>query len=228
MIHLIFGDNQKDSRNYLKSLTENKEIVSFTAENLDLTTLAQVVSSNSFFATDQIIVLESFFTQIKRGKEKDAVLDYLVQHENEHEIILWEGKTLEKSSYKAFKKPSIHEFKLPQHLFAFLESLSPGNANTSIRMHHEVLRTLETEIIFFMLVRQFRLLLDGFSAKDKTSEYKRLAPWQRSKLDKQAEKFGYEKLVLNYRSLFSIDKAQKTGKLPSTLPDTIDFFLNAI
>lgn len=228
MIYLIFGDNQKDSRNYLRSLTVEREVVSFTSENLDLTALTQAVSGSSFFAADQVVVLEDFFTQTKKSKEKDAILDFLTQHESEHEIILWEGKPLEKSSYKKFNKPSIHEFKLPQHLFAFLESIAPGNAKISIRLHHDLLRTVEPEIIFFMLVRQFRLLLDGFSAGEKISEYKRLAPWQRSKLDKQAERFGYENLVLNYRSLFSIDKAQKTGKLPSSLPDTIDFFLNAI
>ena len=81
-------------------------------------------------------------------------------------------------------------------------------------------------MVFFMLIRQFRLLL---ALREKSTvhidEVKRLAPWQMGKLQKQALLFSPEKLVFLYSQLADIDANHKIGKLSLPLDSTIDIFL---
>jgi len=60
---------------------------------------------------------------------------------------------------------------------------------------------MEPELIFFMLVRQFRIML-GIEASDKIDEVKRMAPWQLSKMQRQAKMFGEAKLKSSHEKLF--------------------------
>ena len=83
---------------------------------------------------------------------------------------------------------------------------------------------MEPELIFFMLVRQFRIML-GQEGVDRIDEVKRMAPWQLGKMQRQAKTFGEEKLKSTYQKLFEIDLALKTGKIPYSLERSIDFFL---
>jgi hypothetical protein len=121
-------------------------------------------------------------------------------------------------------------FKLPQTLFVFLDSFKPGNGKILIKLFHQTIETTEPEMVFFMLVRQIRLLLAvSEQARDETiDELKRLAPWQRTKLEQQAKQFGPEELKKIYARLFLIEQGQKTGNLPNTILTSIDFFLLSI
>jgi hypothetical protein len=87
---------------------------------------------------------------------------------------------------------------------------------------------METELIFFMIVRQFRLMISQLETGAKIEETKRLQSWQTGKLSSQANSFGKERLISLYDKLFEIDLAQKTGKLPYSLDKSIDIFLLAL
>ena len=77
-----------------------------------------------------------------------------------------------------------------------------------------------------MIIRQFRLLLGlSESSNNNIDEIKRLAPWQKSKLVRQASLFGVDKLKQIYKMLYKIDKSQKTGKSPLTLVQDIDILM---
>jgi DNA polymerase III delta subunit len=79
-----------------------------------------------------------------------------------------------------------------------------------------------------MIVRQFRILLNLITNETPIDEVKRMAPWQLSKLKRQAEFFGLEKLKSIYKSLLDIDLNSKTGKSPANLKKSIDFFLSGL
>ncbi|MEM3041809.1 MAG: hypothetical protein QXG97_07300, partial [Nitrososphaerota archaeon] len=85
--------------------------------------------------------------------------------------------------------------------------------------------TLEPEIIFAMLIRQFRLLLALQEANSQIDDLRRIKPWQQKKIILQSQQFGKEKLLSLYKMLYEIDHKQKTGKLPLSLNSTIDIFL---
>ena len=62
-------------------------------------------------------------------------------------------------------------------------------------------------------------------SKENIDEVKRIAPWQKSKIVRQASLFGEEKLKLIYKKLYKIDKTTKTGKSNLTLVQNIDILL---
>ena len=131
---------------------------------------------------------------------------------------------IEDTAKKLGKKAKVHVFKFPQKLFSFLDSLIPKNS--SIPLFHELLTTTESELIFFMIIRQFRILLSLKEPANETiDEVKRMAPWQKSKLQKQASLFSKKKLVSLYNSLYEIELSQKTGFSAMSITDSIDFFL---
>jgi len=63
------------------------------------------------------------------------------------------------------------------------------------------------------------------NSKNNIDELKKLAPWQKSKLIRQAEMFGSQNLKKIYKKLYKIDKAQKTGSSGLTIVQQIDMLL---
>src|SRR6185437_11189988 len=126
-------------------------------------------------------------------------------------------------------------YKLPQTLFQLLDAIQPGNNKTLIKLFHQTIDTTETEMVFFMLIRQFRILLgikpvqpqglNSFEPQGNNliDELKRMQPWQKTKLEQQANKFELSHLLNLYDKLFQIEVGQKTGGLTSPLVSTIDF-----
>ena len=104
-----------------------------------------------------------------------------------------------------------------------MDSLKPNNSQ-SVVLFHVCLKTTEPEIMFSMIVRQFRIML-ALSLNSSIDEIKRLAPWQKSKILSQATSFGNKKLTKNLKKLYEIDKNQKTGKTSLSLEKNIDIFL---
>jgi len=78
-----------------------------------------------------------------------------------------------------------------------------------------------------MLQRQFRILLALSEPSENVpiDELIRLAPWQTGKLERQALSFDLETLKKIYRKLYEIETGQKTGTLPLSLSQSIDFLL---
>jgi DNA polymerase III delta subunit len=111
-------------------------------------------------------------------------------------------------------------------MFGFLDSILPKKGKNAIEQFHKTLTTEEAEFVFFMMVRHIRMLLALSSpSEDEIDEIKRMAPWQKSKLIKQAQTFSQKNLLDFYNRLFSIDVAMKTGNLATNLVQTIDFLL---
>lgn len=226
MITIIHGSDIVSSRKYfLEEKEKHQDAQAFDGEKITATDLAQIFEGGGLFEETKTIFIENFFSRKKRKDEFSLLSDYL-QKQSSHTIYLWEGKELEKSSLNSFKTATPRVFKLPQTLFLFLDNLRPGNGKELIKLFHQTLETTDAEMIFFMLVRQFRLLL-AVSEPSETpiDELKRLAPWQMTKLQQQAKLFGTEKLKTIYHQLFLLENGQKTGTLSNSILTNIDFLL---
>jgi hypothetical protein len=230
MITIIHGNDISASREYFFNQRKNLEgSILLHDDDVNITHLSQIFEGGGLFESSKSIFIEQFLSKRAKSSEKDAILKYLQSQAKTHHIFLLEMKELQLSTLKQFKDSQIKAFKLPSSLFAFLDSLRPGNNHQSIFLFQQTLPATEIELVFFMLVRQFRLLLCLVeNSSDNISEVNRLSPWQRSKLEKQAKLFGKDKLLDIYARLFEIEKAQKTGYLPSGLSSTIGFFLAKI
>ena len=226
MITIIHGDDIASSRKYfIEQKSKNKDSIVFDGEKVTTSDILQVLDGGALFAETKLVFIEDFFSKRKPGKEFDDIIS-LVEKNDQASIYFWEGKTLTKRYTSLFKNSQIKVFNIPKDIFAFLENIYPKNLKSLI-LFHNTLKTNEVELIFFMMVRQFRLLLAISDPKaEKTiDEVKRLAPWQIGRLKRQAGYFSPSKLKEIYRKLYEIDLAQKTGNLPLSLTASIDLLL---
>lgn len=230
MLTIVHGSDTAGSRKFF--LDEKKRMadaVLLRESEVSLTFLAQLLEGGGLFENSKNLFIEQFLTERKKSKEKEAITAYFLQQGKAHNIFLWEGKELTAAALTPLKGSIIRAFKLPISLFAFLDALRPGNGRQLIQLFHKSLETTEPEMVFFMLVRQFRLLLALSDPSSETiSEVSRLAPWQKGKMEKQAKLFPTVKLKVIYSRLFEIEIAQKTGMLTQSLISVVDFLLIGI
>jgi DNA polymerase III delta subunit len=226
MLTVIHGTDIVASRKFfLESKLSHPEAVSLDAESVNLTDLAQVIEGGGLFGETKHIFIEQFLSKRKKSGDYKEIIAYLDVHADEHAIMLWENKELDIATQKTFKRASFRPFKLPQTLFAMMDNIKPGNGKQLVAQFHQTIVDTEVEMVFFMIIRQIRMLLALLSsASSEIDEVKRLT-WQRNKMQQQAAKFTETELIGLYNKLFAIEKAQKTGTLSAPLATTIDFFL---
>lgn len=226
MITIFFGEDLTKSRSaFLEAKKQESESLSLEGSKLTLPDLIQAIEGQGLFENKQSVFIEELLSKKKQSKELESLTTYLNNHESS-EIFLWESKELTKKQLQLFPKAKTQQFALPKILFTFLESIRPGNTQQLISLFHNLSDTQEEELLFFMIVRQFRMLLAIIEPSEKNiDEIKRIAPWQQGKLIKQANLFGKERLRTFYQQLYAIEEAMKTGQLTQPLGATVDFFL---
>lgn len=227
MLTIIHGNDVVASRKFFQD--ERARIsgaVLMQQAEVNLTSLAQNLEGGGLFEESKSLFIEEFLSERKKSAEKEAIISYLLAQSVKHEIILWEGKELTNSALTPFKSAKIKLFKLSSTLFALLDGLKPGSGGSLVSLFHKTIETTEAEMVFFMLVRQIRILL-ALSGDNKVniSEVARLAPWQKGKFVRQANLFDLSFLRQRYKRLFEIETAMKTGTLTTPLVSTVDFFL---
>lgn len=231
MITIIHGDNVAQSRNYYIQERENhQEKLILDGTTLKLTDFLQATSNNGLFGDQQTIFIEDLLSKRKASKEVEELTAAIAA--SDASIYLWESKELTAKQLKSFAKATIKAFKIPATVFAFLDSLSPKTKTQSIKLLHQLLETEDANFALFMLQRQVRILLSlhviASEAKQSSttiSEAKRLAPWQKGKMEKQAKSFSLQQLLRLHEQLFQLDLAQKTGTLSQPLDKSLDFLL---
>lgn len=229
MILIIHGNDSKSSREfYFEEKNKLKNPILLNGDGLIFDNIFQAAENSNFFDDKKDILIENFFTKNKANSiEFKRIVEY-INSKKDLSIIFWENDEISKPTLALFKNASLKNFSLPQNLFTFLDLLKPGNSKELIKLFSDNLIKSEAELIFFMIVRQFRIMLNLISNDKPIDEVKRLAPWQSSKLKNQAELFGEKKLKEIYSQLLDIDLSSKTGKSPVNLKKSIDFFLSGL
>lgn len=225
MITIIHGDDTVSSRNYYLS-QKTEQSISFDGEKLTLTDLVQIMEGSSLFLETKKIFIDNFLSKRKIGHEFEEIISFINNHSKDNNVFFWEGKEISKKNLSLFENSTVKTYKLPQMIFTFLDNIKPKSTK-NVLFFHEALLNSETELIFFMLIRQFRLLLalsDDLPGEN-IDEAKRLAPWQKSKLKKQSLLFSISELKGIYKKLYEIDLGLKTGTLNMTLLQAIDILL---
>ena len=227
MITVIHGDDIVSSRNYFISQRGlSSDAVTLHGVTVNLNDVVQAVEGQGLFSEGRHIFIEELLSKRKAGKELTSILACLLENQKNNDIYLWESKDMTAKQLSSLKTVTIKQFKITKTIFQFLDTIRPKNGKTILMLLHKTLETEEIEFVFFMLVRQLRMLLALFEPGDESiDEVKRMAPWQKSKLQKQAKLFTIESLKDLYKKLLDIDIAQKTGGLALPLSETIDFLL---
>lgn len=223
---ILHGENIIASRQKLKEETElfkkkeNSEILRFEGNNINLIALRQALDSFSLIGGDKLIVLENLFSG-RKSKEKEKIIDYLKKN-NPDNLLIWEGKKIDGRSLTAFKK-FVLRFDLPVIIFRFLDSLLPNNNQVSLNLFHQCLNQDPPEILFYLIIKQFRLLILAADLGQKGLVT--MDSWRQQKLISQSQKFGLNRLLKIYRQFLEIDYRQKTGKSPFNLISELDLLL---
>ena len=226
MITILHGTDIASSRDVFfeaKNNAQNPNLLE--GENLTFEQLFQTIENKSLFDVEIKLFIENFLTKNKSNTTEFKKIAKYLNDNKYSSVFLWENSEITKTTLSQFPNADIKVFSLPKNLFLFLDNIKPNNSNYLIKLFHELGKSSETELIFFMILRQFRLLLGSIDTNNSIDEIKRLAPWQLSKFKKQLSYFTKENLIESYNKLFSIDLGQKTGGLSGNLTQAIDFFL---
>lgn len=238
MVIIIHGDDIVTSRKKLSELKETKQTsLTLEAKTLNLERIKQEFEGGGLFGEEKIIAIENFLS----SPDKD-VLFYLAHSSLPFDLVFWEEKNLTPAILNNFPKAQVFQFKLKAIIFSFLESLRPGNYQTMLKLFHENLKNTEIEMIFYLLIRQFRLMLAvseeytrlhldtgcNLNKFEKIEELKKLQTWQLERLKRQTAFFKQERLVDLYQKLFEMEIKQKTGSSPLSLTAALDLFILTI
>ena len=218
MINIIHGDDNTASRDFFAK-QKTLESIAYDAENLSMIELAQSLQGSGLFEGGNKIFIENLFG--RKAKNVEQITQLLNQYSKNSDIYIYSDKILPAKTLKEFKNSQENPFKIPQTIWAFVDGIKPNNP-ANIGLFRSALSSNELEIVFSMLLRQFRLLLGLGSNID---EAKRLAPWQIGKLQRQKSNFGEEKLKSIYKKLYKIDRQSKTGSTNLNLTQSIDMLL---
>jgi len=226
MITIIHGDDITKSRDYFLSEKQKIKNPVILEKDVTLSELIQQTQGNNLFFESKDVFIDNLFSSKKSNSiEFKEIINYLNKTQKSLSFFLWENKTLDKKNLLLFKNPEVKIFNLPQTLFSFLDGIKPGN-NDNILFFHRALASLPEDQLLYMIVRQFRLLIALLDESgEKIDEVKRLMPWQKSKLVRQANLFSVKKLLDIYNELLKIDLEQKTGLLGCSLTQAIDNLL---
>lgn len=222
MITLIHGNDTLSSRKFFLD-QKDSESLTFDAEFINLVELEQSLAGSGLFGETKKIFIENLFSR-KSAKNLESIGKLLTANQDLN-VYFWADKEVGIKVLSSFPKVENKAFKIPQNIWKFLDNLRPSSTS-NVSAFHRTLNESEAEIIFAMIIRQFRLMLGLISSsKENIDEVKRIAPWQKTKLMRQGALFGEEKLKIIYKKLYQIDKKTKTGKTNLNLTQNIDILL---
>lgn len=204
-----------------KKKHEGKEIVILNGDGITKADIELAIAANTLFSDDKLIIIEGLLTS-RPGKRKEEVMEFLksISHAD---IILYEDKEATTANLKKFPRSKIVNFKPPQSIFTFVDGISPVDPKRSVQRLHELLLNEPAEIIYIMIVRQFRNMI---LAKEGNPKYfGSLQPWMLNKFRSQARYFSMDELIVNYRKLLDIDYKIKSGLTPLPLSKLLDIFI---
>jgi len=224
-IYIYHGEDNSTSRlsyiDHLKVLkTKGYEIVPIIGKELTSELLETNLSSNSLFGNLRALAIENFFS-LSKSKEREDLVEKISKYKET--IVFWEPKDLSKTVFAKSPFFTFKNFKLPQVLFNFLDSIVPKKPKENLSMLQKTIEYIEEGYIFAMMARQIRLLI---LAKDKCLDS--MLPWQSGKLYKQAENFEMKKLITIYNKILEIDYLEKTSQTPFSLFSQLQILMMTI
>ena len=219
---ILMGENQVKSRDVLNELKDQakakgKEIIRLKGRSLELAELKQAMESESLFGGEKLVVIEELFSARESSRKKN-IIDYLKSESDG--LVVWEGKKIDKRKLKGFDA-EIKEFEVSSVIFKLTDSLSPNNTDKMLALLKSCLEKESPEMIFYMITRQVRLMLQAI---DDADDFKGPG-WLKGKMKRQAKGFGKENLLKVHEDLYQIDKGVKTGASPIGLDAQLEMLL---
>jgi hypothetical protein len=212
MIYLFHGDHTAQSRHAYREARSAAHAQIYTPVHPQVGDIIQRLSGTDLFAATVPLALENIHS-LRSNKEKDLIISYLSSLPAAVDVYLWEEKSLTKKQLTALgTHVKAQEFSLPKTLYAYLDSLYPHNRTKSLTLLDEVCNTEPVELVLFMTIRHFRLLVAlSDTTAPRISEIKQVSPWQEKKLQTHARMISHHERVLFLDALLHLDIGIKSG-----------------
>ncbi len=226
MIFLIHGNNLEKTRDQIlkiKQKLQNGNTLEFNIENLSQTTLITTLGSQDIFSSKPLVIVD--ITKSTAGEKN--LLNILVQHESQNQIILWATKELPKNNIflkelnlKTKKSIFLNKEEIKSNVFKFVDYVIEKDEKKAFEELKALEETEDPIYLLAMLVYGYRNLLI-YITDSKLMET--TPPFVRSKLKKQAAMYTLDMLLKIYELLYNLDLKVKTGKVKAefVLPYTI-------
>lgn len=220
MITVICGEDIVSSRNYFSQLQsslkiKNYEIASLRAEEI-FEIRRWLGDSMSLFSQKKAFFIEHLDKKIKKDNKKIAEEIAALSKDKTIEIYDWEE--VASRQLKLNKLAKIKEFKPDISIFKLLDNLYPHNKVTFITQLQKLSADIDPGFIFHMLTRHMRNLI---LVKMEIMPPK-MQSWQFYKLQSLTKWWKIENLVNFYEALGKIEIAQKTGRSPYSISQSLD------
>jgi hypothetical protein len=207
-IHVYHGDDRFQSRRELTGGLKNYQRVEHL-EGGDISPENLAKHSGGLFSQgNTALVLENFFSLNKKSLNK--VAEYMEKLSDQLDFFVWQGKRLYPSQINQLPgKKKIREFKVPNTIFKFLDSIGMESSKTLLNFLNASFETHPPEIIFFLIQKRLRNMI---LAKE-NSEFLTGADWQKKKLYRQVNNLTTEVIADWYTQTVMIEWKLKTGRL---------------
>lgn len=220
MTVLLHGDDLTSLQNklfQLKNESGDFDAIELEGEKLTKAQIEDTTRSQSLFQIPTLVIINS----LTKNKLWDILLGQF--KDSAHKLVFIEQKKLTSNQLSKFEntfsKIQILEFKQNPLIFSFTKELLPNNSKKLFPIWQELIKIEVVEVVFSMIVRQFRLLLLVKNG-DTT-----MPSWQTKNLQSQAAHFTQEKLEDTYEQLLDIDFKNKTGQNILSLSECLELFL---
>lgn len=229
MIILLHGDDREASRAALQALKKkfsHLDLRVLNGKTADENALVQAIESQSVFGGATAIIIENLLTTLGgKPKATEHIGDILKRSQESATIILWEEKEISPSIIRDLgSHVEVNLFKVPAVIFSFLDAIRPGNATQLLSLYAKTVEHSAAELIFTLLVRRLRTLIQLSGGVVPMG----MAPWQLTRLTKQARFFTMDQILTMEKQLLGAEYTIKTGNSPFTLSQHIERFLIAL
>lgn len=219
---IIHGENLVRSRHYLsqqKTLLNSpgrqRELVSLSGQKISLNSLIQATEAKSLFGSERVVIIENLFRHPAKS-ELSKLLHHLSQIKSTTEhILIWENKSLSAPQLHKLPNFTATVFKISSETFKFIDAFYPGNGLQYLPLFDKACLEDSAEFVFFMLVRQVRMLLVISSSS------KQIPPWQVVKIKSLRKRYTESQLVILHDRLTDLDWRAKSGQTVGTFKEEL-------
>lgn len=218
MIKLYHGEDVYKSRLQLaQDLKKYSQVDHLDSKEIDLEKLVKHSGGLFTAANKKCLVLENLFSL--RKKQLNKIFNQVKKLSSDIDFFIWQGKKLTASKTKLVKQSNgqIKHFKLPNHLFKFLDQIGQQDLNLSLKYFKKVLDTHPPELLLFFLQRRAKKMYLAKTDKDLL----KLPGWQKGKLYNQIDKLSPAEIEDFYLNLIKTDWLNKTGRLGCSLENKL-------
>lgn len=189
MIYIFHGDDLYQSRQALDNLlSTHRSDQTFRLESKEITPdkIENFLSTPSLFSLPKILILVNPFSLPKPTQDKIIP----IISKTSDDIFIWQDKLLTATQLKAFSKPKVTLFRLPNDLFASLNAVKPNNLKIFLPLFYKTIKSQAYDLYLYLLKANLR--------KQLTTGYSR---------------FPQGNLKTTYLQLLELDYQTKTGQL---------------